>query len=320
MTRVAVLLSRIRVEEKLLLTALEAAGADVQVIDDGELVLPLAGPGGLERGNGHLDPATPAGQLPRPTWCWSARSAPPRALRPAPAGTGRHPDRQPLRHRRHLRRQTADHGGAGRGRRAAAPHPRRLHPRVGAGGHRGAGLPGGAQAGGRLLGPAAGADQRPGRGRGGAGAQGDARLLPAQHLLHPGIRRTSRAATSAPSWSATRPSAPSTARPTLDHQHGPRRPGQQLPGDAGDRPTVPAGRAGGGRRRAGDRRARGPRARPAGQRGQPHHGVPQQHRTPPAWTSRRGWSQYVLAVATQRRRSANQPAASNATSTPRLPR
>jgi len=35
MTRIAVLLSRIRVEEKLLLTALEAAGAEVQVIDDG---------------------------------------------------------------------------------------------------------------------------------------------------------------------------------------------------------------------------------------------------------------------------------------------
>jgi len=63
MTRIAVLLSRIRVEEKLLLTALEAAGAEVQVIDDGQVVMPLAGPGGLERGNGHLDPATPAGQL-----------------------------------------------------------------------------------------------------------------------------------------------------------------------------------------------------------------------------------------------------------------
>jgi [lysine-biosynthesis-protein LysW]--L-2-aminoadipate ligase len=63
MTRIAVLLSRIRVEEKLLLTALEAAGAEVQVIDDGQVVMPLAAPGGLERGNGHLDPATPAGQL-----------------------------------------------------------------------------------------------------------------------------------------------------------------------------------------------------------------------------------------------------------------
>lgn len=39
MTRVAILVSRIRVEEKLLLAALEAAGAAVQVVDDGELIL-----------------------------------------------------------------------------------------------------------------------------------------------------------------------------------------------------------------------------------------------------------------------------------------
>jgi [lysine-biosynthesis-protein LysW]---L-2-aminoadipate ligase len=39
MTRVAMLVSRIRVEEKLLLAALEAAGAAVQVVDDGALVL-----------------------------------------------------------------------------------------------------------------------------------------------------------------------------------------------------------------------------------------------------------------------------------------
>jgi [lysine-biosynthesis-protein LysW]--L-2-aminoadipate ligase len=39
MTRVAILVSRIRVEEKLLLAALEAAGVTVQVVDDGELIL-----------------------------------------------------------------------------------------------------------------------------------------------------------------------------------------------------------------------------------------------------------------------------------------
>jgi [lysine-biosynthesis-protein LysW]---L-2-aminoadipate ligase len=39
MTHVAILVSRIRVEEKLLLAALEAAGAVVQVVDDGELIL-----------------------------------------------------------------------------------------------------------------------------------------------------------------------------------------------------------------------------------------------------------------------------------------
>ncbi len=41
MTRVAVLVSRIRVEEKLLLEALESLGAQVEVVNDGELVLPL---------------------------------------------------------------------------------------------------------------------------------------------------------------------------------------------------------------------------------------------------------------------------------------
>jgi [lysine-biosynthesis-protein LysW]--L-2-aminoadipate ligase len=41
MTSVAVILSRIRVEEKLLLAALEAAGASVQLVNDDELVLPV---------------------------------------------------------------------------------------------------------------------------------------------------------------------------------------------------------------------------------------------------------------------------------------
>ena len=40
--RVAVLVSRIRVEEKLLITALEASGAAVQVVNDDELTLPVA--------------------------------------------------------------------------------------------------------------------------------------------------------------------------------------------------------------------------------------------------------------------------------------
>jgi [lysine-biosynthesis-protein LysW]--L-2-aminoadipate ligase len=43
MTRVAVLVSRIRVEEKLLLSALEAAGVVVQAVDDGELLLGATG-------------------------------------------------------------------------------------------------------------------------------------------------------------------------------------------------------------------------------------------------------------------------------------
>ena len=41
MTRVAVLLSRVRVEEKLLLAALESRGADVRVVKDDNLVLPM---------------------------------------------------------------------------------------------------------------------------------------------------------------------------------------------------------------------------------------------------------------------------------------
>ena len=92
MTRIAVLLSRIRVEEKLLLTALEAAGAEVQVIDDGQVVMPLAGPGGLERGNGHLDPATPAGQLRAADVVLERSLSASRGIvYPPCAGSGRHP-------------------------------------------------------------------------------------------------------------------------------------------------------------------------------------------------------------------------------------
>lgn len=42
--RVAVLVSRIRVEEKLLLTALEAAGAEVRVVNDDDVILPVTSP------------------------------------------------------------------------------------------------------------------------------------------------------------------------------------------------------------------------------------------------------------------------------------
>lgn len=42
-TRVAVLVSRIRVEEKLLLAALEVAGAEVLVVNDGDLVFAIGG-------------------------------------------------------------------------------------------------------------------------------------------------------------------------------------------------------------------------------------------------------------------------------------
>jgi [lysine-biosynthesis-protein LysW]--L-2-aminoadipate ligase len=55
MTRVAVIASRIRVEEKLLLAALEAAGAQVSLVNDDELVLPMP-----DRGPGQI-PADAAG-------------------------------------------------------------------------------------------------------------------------------------------------------------------------------------------------------------------------------------------------------------------
>ena len=48
MTRVAVIASRIRVEEKLLLQALEATGADVTLVNDDELVFAVPGGAPLE--------------------------------------------------------------------------------------------------------------------------------------------------------------------------------------------------------------------------------------------------------------------------------
>jgi [lysine-biosynthesis-protein LysW]---L-2-aminoadipate ligase len=48
---VAVIVSRIRVEEKLLLQALEAAGVTVQIVNDDELVLPVMGRRGGGRGD-----------------------------------------------------------------------------------------------------------------------------------------------------------------------------------------------------------------------------------------------------------------------------
>jgi len=48
MTRVALVASRIRVEEKLLLAALEAARADVALVNDEELILRPGGPGAVQ--------------------------------------------------------------------------------------------------------------------------------------------------------------------------------------------------------------------------------------------------------------------------------
>ena len=73
------------------------------------------------------------------------------------------------------------------------------------------GVSGGDETGRRILGPVAGEGQRPRCGRGDAGAQGHAGLVPPRRVLHPGVRRKSRAATSARSSSATKRSARSTA-------------------------------------------------------------------------------------------------------------
>ena len=48
MTRVALIASRIRVEEKLLLAALETAGADVTLVNDDEMIFRPAGPRALQ--------------------------------------------------------------------------------------------------------------------------------------------------------------------------------------------------------------------------------------------------------------------------------
>jgi [lysine-biosynthesis-protein LysW]--L-2-aminoadipate ligase len=57
---VAVIVSRIRVEEKLLLQALEAAGATVQIVNDDELVLPVITRGQPSRGSEALRSILPA--------------------------------------------------------------------------------------------------------------------------------------------------------------------------------------------------------------------------------------------------------------------
>ena len=82
----------------------------------------------------------------------------------------------------------------------------------------------------------------------------------------------------------------------LDHQHGARRQGDQLPGHAGARRHLRGGGPGRGRRRGGHRRVRGSRSGPADQRSQLHDGVPQQHRADRRqypgqvrWTLRSRW-------------------------------
>ncbi len=110
------------------------------------------------------------------------------------------------------------------------PHSRvAFTPEVGPGSHRGHGLPGGAQAGGRFVGPPAGQGQRPRIRRGHPGTQSRARLGPALGLLHPGIYQEARAG-----YPRRRRRRPGHHRHLpqigpLDHQHGPRRRGRTVP-------------------------------------------------------------------------------------------
>ena len=278
MTRIAVLLSRIRVEEKLLLTALEAAGAEVQVIDDGQVVMPLAGPGGLERGNGHLDPATPAGQL---------RAADVVLERSLSASRGLYILRAlevagiPAINRYATASTCADkllttaalaEAGVPQPRTRLAftaesalaaieelGYPVVLKPVVGSWG--------------RLLARVNDRDAAE------AILEHKEMLGSYQHsifYIQEYVNKPGRDIRAFVIGDETICRHLPAVR-SLDHQHGPRRRGEQLPRHAGDRPAVPAGRAGRGRRRAGARSLRTPRARPADQRDQPHDGVSQQH-------------------------------------------
>ena len=279
MTRIAVLLSRIRVEEKLLLTALEAAGAEVQVIDDGQVVMPLAGPGGLERGNGHLDPATPAGQL---------RAADVVLERSLSASRGLYILRAlevagiPAINRYATASTCADkllttaalaEAGVPQPRTRLAftaesalaaiedlGYPAVLKPVVGSWG--------------RLLARVNDRDAAE------AILEHKETLGSYQHsifYIQEYVNKPGRDIRAFVIGDETICRHLPAVR-SLDHQHGPRRRGEQLSRHAGDRPAVPAGRTGCGRRRPGARSLRTPRARPADQRDQPHDGVPQQHR------------------------------------------
>ena len=120
---------------------------------------------------------------------------------------------------------------------------------------RGARLPGRDEAGRRLVGPAAGAGQRPRRRRGDPGAQGHARLLPPRRLLHPGVRQQA-----GPRHPLLRRRRRDDLRhlprlAALDHQHRPRR---RRPATARSPPSStrsPGRRRGGRRRRRRDRSA-----------------------------------------------------------------
>ena len=311
MTRVAVIASRIRVEEKLL----------------------LAGAGGRgrrgdrrERRRPHRSPSAPA--APRPlagaTWCSNARSAPPAAStscacwQAAGIPTVNRYETAATCWDKLL--TTAALAQAG----VPQPRTRVAFTRgVRAAGHRGA----------RLSRSCSSRSSARGAGCWRASTTGtrprrcwSTRRRSAPTSTASSTSRStspSRAATSAPSSSATRPSARSTG------QSGHWITNTARGGAASNCPVTPeldalcrqAAQAVGGGVLAIDVLRR-PGPRPAGQRGQPHDGVPQQHPHDRAWTSRPRVAQYVLAVREPRRpgRMARGPATAEAALNARMVR
>ena len=174
--RIGILCSLVRKEEKLLFDAFRSRGLDFVRLDDREVILDLHQRRWefdviLERCINH------------------SRAL--HTLRYFNDCGVKH--RQHLRGRQHLRRQAAHHARPHPGRGPDPTGARGPHARVRLAGHRAAGLPGRPETGRGVMGPLALQGQRPGSRRGDPGAQGNAGLLPPQHLLHPEVRREARA-------------------------------------------------------------------------------------------------------------------------------
>ena len=191
------LLSRVRVEEKLLLAELERRGVEIARFDDREFWLDLGAPNSC-----HAPLRRRAGALHPPL----ARPLHPEGAERLGVPTVNSYEVANICGDKLLTSTALE--------RAGMPTPRTLMaftPESALEACEEIGLPGGAEAGHRLVGPAAGQGQRPRRGRGAAGAQGhaSARITTERSTF----RSTcpSRDAISAPSSSATRRSARSTA-------------------------------------------------------------------------------------------------------------
>ena len=210
--RVGILLSRVRVEEKLLLAELERRGVEVMRFDDREFTLDLSDPSMtdcdviLERCINHLRALYTLKVLND----WGVPTV--NSYEVANICGDK------------LLTTTALV-------KAGVPTPRtvdRLYAGIRDRGDRGDGLPCGAQAGGRLVGPAPCPRQRSRRGRGAARAQGHPGLVPPRRVLragvrgegwprHPGVcdRRRSASARSTATPHTGSPIRPGAARPAI---------------------------------------------------------------------------------------------------------